>query len=447
MRAALRARVLALATAVAFLVALGGLPGARAGAPLVDDAPGLVKAAHCPSGLAIVDDPTGACTHGADGPSAAETPSQLQGLPPRPLKCSSSARDDFRVEVLYVRPQGTASRLGSLRQTFAGLAGGVDAVLGSSSEENGSPRAVRWLMADDCSLVVRDVALAPGALDAYQSTVAALRRAGFTRVDRRYLVMADVDVMCGIAGIYQDDRGSPAQNHNNIYGPLFARVDRGCWSVGVVAHELLHSLGAHQPAAPDSDGGFHCVQPGDLMCAGSEVAGVAGCAGLVVDCGKNSYFNVAPPAGSYLAARWNVADSAYLWNPDAELSVATDAPATSSAGHEFSIRVEVANPGTRPVDGVRASLRLAPALRPVGVRAPGAGCDVPLTGGSTVRCEWHSRVAPGATTVMVVRVQVSPAARHGSRVVSVAEAAAVGRSASGTGRASTDIRSLLRISA
>ena len=66
----------------------------------------------------------------------------------------------------------------------------------------------------------------------------------------------------------------------------------------------------------------HCWQGADVMCY-TEDGGAAhamqydcprvgGAIPQAYDCGRDDYFNPAPPAGSYLATHWNVYDSAFL---------------------------------------------------------------------------------------------------------------------------------------
>ena len=104
---------------------------------------------------------------------------------------------------------------------------------------------------------------------------------------------------------------------------------RGWWPEGML-HEITHNLGAVQWSAPHSTqpagssfGGYgHCWQGYDVMCY-TEDAGashpmrydcprVGGAIPQVYDCGRDDYFNPAPPAGSYLATHWNVYDSGFL---------------------------------------------------------------------------------------------------------------------------------------
>ncbi len=103
----------------------------------------------------------------------------------------------------------------------------------------------------------------------------------------------------------------------------------GWWPEGFL-HEMTHNLGAVQWGAPhsteprgqQSPSYGHCWQGADVMCyledAGAAHAMVQDCASLPgaipqsYDCGRDDYFNPAPPAGSYLATHWNTYDSAFL---------------------------------------------------------------------------------------------------------------------------------------
>ena len=77
-----------------------------------------------------------------------------------------------------------------------------------------------------------------------------------------------------------------------------------------------------QPAGFSHPRYGHCWQGADVMCyvedGGASHAmqydcpRVGGAIPQAYDCGRDDYFNPAPPAGSYLATHWNVYDSAFL---------------------------------------------------------------------------------------------------------------------------------------
>jgi hypothetical protein len=133
------------------------------------------------------------------------------------------------------------------------------------------------------------------------------------------MVFVDAQVYCGISSMEYDD--SPgATNYSNL-GPSYARIDRGCWSGEIAAHELMHTLGGVQMTAPNSDGNSHCNDGNDNMCnhSGHPVQPVCTTnTSAALDCNHNDYYNAKPPTGSYLATHWNVANSQFLIVPAAK---------------------------------------------------------------------------------------------------------------------------------
>jgi hypothetical protein len=132
------------------------------------------------------------------------------------------------------------------------------------------------------------------------------------------------------------DAGNP-HNEGGFASVLFSRdgapapgAARGGWWPEGMLHEITHNLGAVQWSAPHSTQppGFqlarygHCWQGADIMCyvedAGAahqmryDCPRVGGVIPQAYDCGRDDYFNPAPPPGSYLATHWNVYDSAFL---------------------------------------------------------------------------------------------------------------------------------------
>jgi hypothetical protein len=157
----------------------------------------------------------------------------------------------------------------------------------------------------------------------------------------------DANIYCGVANEFYDDRPDAANPNNS--GPLFARIDNACWhgtaDSNTETHELSHTLGAVQLTAPHSTNPFsHCTDEWDVMCYKDQQSTTLTfpCAGVehddLLDCGHDDYFNTNPAGGSYLATHWNIARSAYLYDPAADpadpplLSVGDVSVAEGNAG-------------------------------------------------------------------------------------------------------------------
>jgi hypothetical protein len=81
----------------------------------------------------------------------------------------------------------------------------------------------------------------------------------------------------------------------------------------------MHNIGGVQLSAPNTSGGWHCVDEWDLMCYSdtpNHPTMVTRCPDTarnrLFDCNHDDYFHTSPTPGSYLATRWNAANSQYL---------------------------------------------------------------------------------------------------------------------------------------
>jgi hypothetical protein len=296
------------------------------------------------------------CTHGPDTPPAGlSVKRRIQPLAAAPAAvapsalaaCEGDGTSGRRVEVLYVH--GSTSRYTQYLETFRSLAEGVDVIFNESARETGGERHVRYVtetVNGACRPVVRDVQIADSALNAndWAPLLNAVKAAGYTRTDRKYLQFVDANVYCGIGGFAGDTRKSDANRSNS--GPEYARADNGCWSAGVAAHELGHTLGAVNNNAPNASGAAHCVDEWDVMCYkdGPNVVIQTKCTDRAhdqrLDCNHDDYYHTNPAAGSYLANNFNVADNLFLIkgpgggdpqpNPNKALAAAASASYTSS---------------------------------------------------------------------------------------------------------------------
>ena len=193
----------------------------------------------------------------------------------------------------------------------------ADAIYQASAAETGGTLGIRYVHTSSCVIGVGSVVLSPTGDDTFDNTISELQGLGYSSTDRKYMLFVDANVYCGIGGIYGDER--PGQENWNNQGPSYGRTDAGCWGGHTAAHELMHNLGGIQLGAPNTSGGWHCVDEYDVMCYSDSPNFPTmriDCADTGheyrLDCNHDDYFSTSPPAGSYLALNWNAANSRFL---------------------------------------------------------------------------------------------------------------------------------------
>ncbi len=151
----------------------------------------------------------------------------------------------------------------------------MDRIFQASAAETSGARAVRFVHDASCQPIVRAVKVSPAGAGNFDASITELKNQGYNRADRIYLAFVDTASagICGIGTIWNDDRARGSINWNNA-GPSYARVDAGCWSGQVAAHEVMHNLGGVQLSAPNASAAFHCIDEYDVMCY-RDVSGTA----------------------------------------------------------------------------------------------------------------------------------------------------------------------------
>lgn len=267
---------------------------------------------------------TDRCTHGPDaapeGVDVAGEPTPATGPssagPVNPV-CSGDGVSGKRTQVIYARASDRTDRYASFLPSFRIWAADADRIYAASAAETGGARRMRFVHNSSCTVNVANAVLPTTGDDTFGNTINALKALGFNRTDRKYMVFVDANVYCGIGNIDNDDQPGSANLNNG--GPDYGRTDAGCWSGSTAAHEHMHNIGGVQLSAPNSSGGWHCTDEWDLMCysdSPSYPAMVTRCPDTarnrLFDCNHDDYFNTSPAAGSYLATKWNAANSQYL---------------------------------------------------------------------------------------------------------------------------------------
>ena len=330
------------------------------GVPTPDRARGLYWAGlvredtgACAGSFRVVGDERDACTHGPDpAPAGVDvtrrptTEELVAGVNEGSRSASSSSVPCYgdgtsgrRIQAVYAYAEDVPNRAADVVDLIAGWAGAVDQIFVDSAAKTGGVRHVRWVTDAACKLSVTVVRMAATGDDSFSNTIAELESAGLTRTDRKYVTWVDDTRYCGIAQFWRDDRAGTANLSET--GPLYARVDSGCWGFHntVEAHELMHTIGGVQASAPHSTAAGHCTDEQDRMCYTDSQSTVLtyGCAyehERLFDCGDDDYFHTNPPAGSYLAGHWNTASSSFLERAEPGASTdpgpATTAPTTTT---------------------------------------------------------------------------------------------------------------------
>ncbi|MDQ4096263.1 MAG: hypothetical protein M3144_00110 [Actinomycetota bacterium] len=313
------------------------------------------------------------CTHGPDPapegvdvrerrhPEAVSAES-LQATSSSSPICHGDGQTGYRIQLIYARASDMPDRYAQYVNSFRLWAAQMDDIFSLSAEDTGGTRHIRFVHDAACVPTIERVVLPPNGDDTLTLTKRELAAQGYSRVDRKYLVWTDANIYCGIADILIDDFGGEDNIHNGSgRAPgMVARIDNGCWgqtlpSGLVEAHELVHVLGGVQPSAPHGTQNGHCTDEYDLMCyrdaPGVTVQYVCGTAYTHenrLDCNHDDYFHTRPPAGSYLATKWNTANSRFL--------VSNGTTSVTRASGEPGGSVTVSGRGATPWVSYRAKM-------------------------------------------------------------------------------------------
>jgi hypothetical protein len=283
------------------------------------------------------------------------------------VACEGDGRTGKRVQVLYLHEFGSPSRyaeyLGSIRSWSAG----VDSIIDASAAETAGSRHVRFVTTPQCRVDVAEVQVPEDALASFRNSINALRRLGYNRTDRKYLIFADTNVYCGIGTFIADRR--PGQGNRNNGGPSYGRIDSGCWSAGVATHELAHNLGAGLEDSPNASGLGHCTDDYDLLCgkdaakATVRVVCPSKSHELRLDCNHDDYFSTDPKDGSYLAENWNIAQNEFLLRGDGGDDLPDVAPTRPATSPASSPAADPAEPSSTAIPTGTATGTASPSTR------------------------------------------------------------------------------------
>lgn len=238
--------------------------------------------------------------------------------------CRDDGNSGKRVLALYVHGDQQADRLPLLENGFQSWLAQIDkAFVRAAQQHGGGVRQVRYVRDAQCRPVIHDLTMPQSQMKSVDTVTNGLKAVGYDRSDRKYIVWYDTDD-CGVGfGVGGNDLPGWYNLYN--YGPHYAAIGTQCWGWAPTLHELLHTLGAVNIGAPHATKNGHCWDDQDVLCyddGGLPAGGLkVRCPAAKgddlgmnqIDCNGDDYFNTDPPAGSYLATHWNVADSDFLY--------------------------------------------------------------------------------------------------------------------------------------
>jgi hypothetical protein len=254
---------------------------------------------------------TGTSDGGAGPVQAAASSTKLIGKAPA---CHGDGTSGNRIAFYYAYFAGQPNALAAARKNLVAVIEQANAIVYQSSLSFGAEQSLRIVTDANCVPTIRAIELPAADVDSFDATV---RDSHLSATNRKYVLFTNTAHYCGLGTLDFDDQ--PGSDNVNNGGPSWARVDLGCWTGAVTAHEIFHMLGAVQKSAPHYDGTGHCTDEYDLMCYQSSDGKPVSvqCPDPVMqqrlDCNGDDYYNPHPAAGSYLATHWNTANSSFLY--------------------------------------------------------------------------------------------------------------------------------------
>lgn len=267
------------------------------------------------------------------GPEPGDPPVAASGGPAAEatagIQCFGTGTDGARVRLVYAHP-ASVNRFSSLQAMMRKRAAQMDNIFNASAAQTGGRRHIRFRTDADCNIDIVNLTVDPSVLPAtnIRGLINAMSARGYDDPDTKYVIWAETNganpnTCSGLATLYADTR-PVAENWNNTL-PGYARLDETClrtvFDGRTEAHELMHTIGGVQSAAPNGTPAGHCTDEGDRMCYDDDGSGPvrtrAVCSSsneLRFDCRNDDYFYAGAPcgAGGFLVNHWNSADSRWL---------------------------------------------------------------------------------------------------------------------------------------
>ncbi|MDX1449285.1 MAG: hypothetical protein R3246_09505, partial [Acidimicrobiia bacterium] len=260
----------------------------------------------------ILPDGSTYVTHGGD-PVPAHSRRHIEAGSKNP-ECAD-ARSEFHSQVIYVHPADQPSRFGQLLPDVRAMVKLANGLVFSDARDFGRKRKIRVACVGGEMQVLQAQLPTVNEDSNVWTVVWDLRAQGFTSPLAKYWIFYDgrpPNAPAGTALGRRGDDGADPDNPHNI-GPDYAVT----WGLGVrsggaatMLHELGHTLGAVQNAAPNSSGAGHCNDGHDIMCYDDSgpFADYSRdrCREVAFDCGHDDYFHPKPGKKNYLRRAWNL---------------------------------------------------------------------------------------------------------------------------------------------
>ena len=285
-----------------------------------------------------------------------------------PLKCLSKENLSPRYQAIFVPENASTSEI--TPEIIASINRGIHVSNAIMKNSSNNEREFRFATNEDCTpsiithLIPKETELEPNTLVSYLNKNKSKILGNSEKVKTNFLVfIKSTKEFCGQGtglpllqknGKWVQDT-SPTQSNQINNGTQVALIGATCFDYPqVVAHELVHTLGAVSSISPNASAHGHCLDGHDLMCYSDapNLKVTVSCpltqSIFMLDCNGDDYFSLNPAPGSYLSTHWNSANNIFLYdnNVKTELSNAPNSTLTSKELPSQASVVKLKSPGT-----------------------------------------------------------------------------------------------------
>ena len=252
---------------------------------------------------------------------------------PSPLKCLAIDSNLPQYQIIYLNSDNSTSVPKDVESTIINDVQVANTILKDSSNNE---REFRFSTNNDCTPNIKNISLPSNTSLDPNELVKYLNKNKNTFITQSRSTPTNLLVFVSSANNFcGQGTGLPLLLKNNKWiqdispgidnqinaGNQVALIGASCFIYPqVVAHELIHTLGAVSASSPNASLHGHCLDGHDLMCYADETTLTVkvSCPNLAsiftLDCNGDDYFSLNPKPESYLYTHWNTANNLFLYN-------------------------------------------------------------------------------------------------------------------------------------